>query len=570
MASKTLDLRVKFTDHVGTETLISQYGDADNYWVLEHVHGTGLQYRVVSGASTIVTLAGGEVADTNWHHCALIKVDDEYGLYLDGVQTAYLSDADTDTFAGVLRIGALNASNYLDGYVDEIHITDDNYFGAAPNVGLTDTITVPTGPYGEDSNSYTLPCDSSSISIVGQDVAFKDGVSLSCETGAVTISGASTTFLLGQVFSCEAGIITLAGNEVVFAYDGNHILACEPAAVALSGQDVSFKLGISLICETQAISLTAIDAGLLSGKIYSCDGVDITPSGGEISFSLDYVLPCESAAIIIANNPDFRFIMFYLECEPANIPLQAIPTLFARDIVFSPEASGLNITGGSAELDWSGHVALISASMPMFTGEMLAESEPYIESIEATMPMFTGEMFTGASMSASMPMFTGSMEVDVPIAATLSASMPMFTGDMFTGAHLSASMPMFTGSMELEAQVLCDIAQSMPMFTGSVSVLSQAATTLAASMPMFTGGMNVSVPSSCAVVSTMPMFSGEIEATNNPEATISATMPMFSGDIAAGGGEFELAATMPMFTGWMGCINQPDEAVLRHIRGELR
>jgi len=189
MANKTIDLRAKFTDHVGTETLICQYEDANNYWVLEHVHGTGLQFRVVSGGTTIVTLAGGEVSDTNWHHVALCKVSDEYGIYLDGSQTAYVSDADTDAFAGVLYVGSLAGSNYFDGYIDQARITDANDFSAAPVVGLTDIITVPTEPYTA-YETEVVPF-SSALS-----TAFSVEIGYEC---VITFSGGlSTSFLITQ------------------------------------------------------------------------------------------------------------------------------------------------------------------------------------------------------------------------------------------------------------------------------------------------------------------------------------------------------------------------------------
>lgn len=215
MANKTIDIQVKFTDHVGTETLVCQYEDANNYWVLEHVHGTGLQFRVVSGGSTIVTLGDGEVTDTNWHHAALCKVSDEYGLYLDGVQTAYVSDADIDTFAGVLRIGALSASNYLNGHVTEVRITNENDFGATPVVGLSDTITVPILPYSIDTG-FTLICQTGALTLAGQNVSLIKRSILTCGSGSLTLAGQNATLLKGYPLICQTGALILAGQTIVF------------------------------------------------------------------------------------------------------------------------------------------------------------------------------------------------------------------------------------------------------------------------------------------------------------------------------------------------------------------
>ena len=146
----TIDLHVKHADHDGQETYIGQWEDSSNRWYLYHAHGTGITFIIRSGASNIVTVAGaGEITDTNWHHVTLIKVGNEYGTYKDGPQIAYTSDSDTDTFAGELLIGRgsdLGVEDFA-GHMDEIRIVQGNPFGAAPVVGLTDTIIVPTKPY---------------------------------------------------------------------------------------------------------------------------------------------------------------------------------------------------------------------------------------------------------------------------------------------------------------------------------------------------------------------------------------------------------------------------------------
>lgn len=153
----SIDLWVKHTDHAGTEYYISQYEDIDNYWAFRHVGGTGLQFLVNSGGSPVVSLSGGEISDTLWHHVLLSKVGNEYGLYLDGTQTAYVSDADTDTFAGLLYLGLSGGgTSALDGYMDEIRIYFGNPYSTTPVVGLTDTITVQTNEHALDSSTKLL------------------------------------------------------------------------------------------------------------------------------------------------------------------------------------------------------------------------------------------------------------------------------------------------------------------------------------------------------------------------------------------------------------------------------
>lgn len=190
MADKTIDLRIKFTDHAGTETIVCHYEDGSNFWALDHVDGSGLRFRIVSGGVDIVSIIGGETTDTLWHHIALVKVGNDYGIYLDGSQVAFVSDSDLDTFTGSLILGNLSGSNYLDGYIDEFRIRNDNFFDASPVVGLTDTIRVPTFSYIGDA----LFAESASITLLAQDVCLASEYVIVCGSADINIQAQSATF----------------------------------------------------------------------------------------------------------------------------------------------------------------------------------------------------------------------------------------------------------------------------------------------------------------------------------------------------------------------------------------
>lgn len=144
----TIDLWVRHGDHVGTETYIAQVEDITNLWRFTHVDGSGIHFVVKKSDIDIVdTGYGGEITDTNWHHLAMCKVGNEYGIYKDGVQVGHVSDSDTDTFAGSLYVGSSGTVFYFYGNIDELRISKYNCFNAAPVEGLTDTITVPDLPY---------------------------------------------------------------------------------------------------------------------------------------------------------------------------------------------------------------------------------------------------------------------------------------------------------------------------------------------------------------------------------------------------------------------------------------
>ena len=95
-----------------------------------------------------MTEATGIPNNTDFHHLALCKVGNEYGIYIGGTQVGYRSDSDIDTFAGKLLIGSFDEEQlFFGGWLDEIRIVKANVFNAAPVAGLTDTITVPSLPY---------------------------------------------------------------------------------------------------------------------------------------------------------------------------------------------------------------------------------------------------------------------------------------------------------------------------------------------------------------------------------------------------------------------------------------
>jgi|GEM_PF-2415549 len=156
--SWTIDLWVKHTDHTGDEMYITHYENGQNKWHLKHIDGSGLQLIVKVSNINVIFLAGvGEITDTDWHHVAIIKVADEYGIYKDGTQVGYLQDSDTANFTGLLYIGQRGDSNeYFAGHLDEIRVQHSNYFSASPNASLTDTIVVPTQAYGESTAAYPI------------------------------------------------------------------------------------------------------------------------------------------------------------------------------------------------------------------------------------------------------------------------------------------------------------------------------------------------------------------------------------------------------------------------------
>ena len=156
----TISLWAKFDTHAGDEILVQQYEGVGEKWTLGHQHGAGIAFSAAAGGSPILdTGFGGDITDTDWHHIAACKVGDDYGVYLDGVIKAHTNDSSTDTWAGDLYIGSDGAiADPFDGSINDLMITHTNHFTAAPDAGLTDTITVPTAALVADSTfKLSLP-----------------------------------------------------------------------------------------------------------------------------------------------------------------------------------------------------------------------------------------------------------------------------------------------------------------------------------------------------------------------------------------------------------------------------
>ena len=149
----TLDFWVKHASFPRGVEYIIQQEDGGNFWQVIHVQGHGIRFQLASnGRIAIDTGYGGEITDTDWHHVALCKTGSHYGVYRDGVQVNYTYDTHEDAFSGILLIGAYIGGAYFDGHMDEIRITQNNYFEASPNNSLTDTITMPTGEDGGEDD----------------------------------------------------------------------------------------------------------------------------------------------------------------------------------------------------------------------------------------------------------------------------------------------------------------------------------------------------------------------------------------------------------------------------------
>lgn len=145
----TIDFWVKLNLVGSFDCFFSQASDTSNRFSIEHRIGYGIYiYGVIGGTPFLSGVATGEIADSNWHHIAVVKKANEIGIYKDGNQIRYETFSITATFSSDINIGRHAAlGRYVDGQMDEFRIQKSNYFGANPVSGLTDTITAPTEEY---------------------------------------------------------------------------------------------------------------------------------------------------------------------------------------------------------------------------------------------------------------------------------------------------------------------------------------------------------------------------------------------------------------------------------------
>lgn len=131
---------------------------------LNHFEGDNDRWQIYYGGNILYFYApgsGGEVSfssstitlgDDSWHHVAFVKVANDYAYYVDGIQIAYVQTNVVNDYTGLLYIGCGywggTTIDYVNGHMDEIRFQHSNLFSASPNIGKTNTITIPTTAYG--------------------------------------------------------------------------------------------------------------------------------------------------------------------------------------------------------------------------------------------------------------------------------------------------------------------------------------------------------------------------------------------------------------------------------------
>jgi hypothetical protein len=147
---KTVAFWVWFDDPIGSsEYLISQYYSTSYRWhVYRDASGyLGILFRAI-GVNE-VALAAGTISSSTWHFITIVMNESEVAGYVDGEQVSYVNTwSNPNTIPGSLFVGELgNGGSNFDGRMQDLHISYNNPYGAAPNAGNTDSFILPAAPF---------------------------------------------------------------------------------------------------------------------------------------------------------------------------------------------------------------------------------------------------------------------------------------------------------------------------------------------------------------------------------------------------------------------------------------
>jgi len=146
---KTFAAWVWNDDAAGARSGITgQWEDGNNHWYLERNAAGNLRLFLDDDGGGAIDFTGGAIPQNDWTHVAIVFNGAKVGLYVDGVQKAYVATFLTGTVDGPFYAGYLPvAGTYWDGKMQDFHLSYNNPYGADPNVGVTDTFTEPTAPF---------------------------------------------------------------------------------------------------------------------------------------------------------------------------------------------------------------------------------------------------------------------------------------------------------------------------------------------------------------------------------------------------------------------------------------
>lgn len=171
--SWTIDCWVRHVGYTGEQTYVAQWQNGNNLWWLYHYEGRGPTFEWYTNASgtlkSLVLEGRGAITDSNWHHVALVRLGNKYGIYKDGIQIGYTENSDvTPNLTSSLQIGKLEYVYYMNGHIDEIRVQNNNYFNANPSSDMSDVIDTSDATGNVANTRFYRPKTGSNMTITSQ------------------------------------------------------------------------------------------------------------------------------------------------------------------------------------------------------------------------------------------------------------------------------------------------------------------------------------------------------------------------------------------------------------------
>ncbi len=169
--SWTIDFWFKPADMTKESIVVQQYEDVDNQWSLVYSPNNGGWHFGWTQNGTVHNdmPQAGVLENNDWVHIAVCKINDKIGLYKNGKQIGFdqLSSDDLAANLGDLYLGHSPATGlFTHGFVDDLHISKANLFGADPQSSNENAIAVPVSLHKTgDYTKVLLPMDVTGLSI---------------------------------------------------------------------------------------------------------------------------------------------------------------------------------------------------------------------------------------------------------------------------------------------------------------------------------------------------------------------------------------------------------------------
>jgi hypothetical protein len=181
----TIDFWIK-PGTMSNKGIIGFYEDSNNYWYMRFNGGDNdIECFMRDAATTKIdfsTTGQAAIAQKDvWYHVAWIRIGDEHGLYINGIQKKYQQNTgDTLTTAtAILNVGQNGAAAYADCTLDSVRIQAGNPLSASPNNTPDDVLTLDRTAPSASGTAIMLPFD-----IDCRDTSSNDATPTITETGS--------------------------------------------------------------------------------------------------------------------------------------------------------------------------------------------------------------------------------------------------------------------------------------------------------------------------------------------------------------------------------------------------